>query len=173
MFNKNNLKYRYLVDSIELIKSKRSTSQIENFNPFAYFLEFNTINIGGVRQSGKTTSMKKAFRINTDIYISTRLRICEEFLSDSYNLAQKEPVFHWDENDLKIIKERNAVMSMNVNHLKERILITLKEDSIIFLDVYSTEIPDNYKHVKQIIDIIKELSDEKKIDATKIILIYT
>lgn len=173
MFNQNNLKYRYIVDSIELIKSKRKSVDIEYFNPFSYFLELNTINMGGVRQSGKTTSMKKVFRPNTDIYISTRLRICEEFLSDTYNPAQKEPVYHWRENDLKIIKERNAVMSMNVNHLKERILITLKEDSIIFLDVYSTEIPDNYKHVKQIIDIIKELSDEKKIDATKIILIYT
>lgn len=172
MFNYNNLKYKYLNDIIELSKSKYN-DYARNIGPKNMLGEFNTFCIGGVRQSGKTTSMKKLFNVNKDIYISPRLRISDEFLSDSYKLNLETPVFEWSEQSLKTIKERNATLSMGVSHLKERLLITLKEDSIIFLDVFSVEIPDNYKHVVQIIEILKELSDENKIDISKIMLVYT
>lgn len=171
MFNYNNLKYKYLTDIIELSKSKKWV--YKDFSDNKIFTEFNVICIGGVRQSGKTTSMKKVFNANKDIYISPRLRINDEFLSDSYDLNLRTPVFEWSEQSLKTIKERNATLSMSVSHLKERLLITLKEDSIIFLDVFSVEIPDNYKHVVQIIEILKDLSDENKIDISKIMLVYT
>lgn len=172
MFNYNNLKYKYLTDMIELSKSKYY-DYANNISPKNMMSEFNTICIGGVRQSGKTTSMKKVFNANKDIYISPRLGISDEFLYDSYKLNLETPVFEWSKQSLKNIKERNAVLSMGVSHLKERLLITLKEDSIIFLDVFSVEIPDNYKHVVKILEILHELSDENKIDISKIMIVYT
>lgn len=171
MFNQNNLKYRYIVDSIELIKSKHWL--YKEFRSHKIFKEFNTICVGGIRQSGKTTAMKKVFNANKDVYISPRYNITKEFLSDSYTINNGNTIFKWEESALKTIKKRNAILTMSVNHLKERLLITLKEDSIIFLDVFSVEIPDNYIHVKLVMDILNELAEEKKIDISKIILIYT
>lgn len=173
MFNYNNLKYKYLTDSIELSKSKYYLFSHHNIGPKSMLSEFNTICIGGIRQSGKTTSMKKVFNANKDIYISPRLTISKEFLTDTYKLNNGDIIFKWEDTALKTIKERNAILSMSVNHLKERLLITLKEDSIIFLDMFSVEIPDNYTHVKLVIDILNELSDDKKIDISKIIVVYT
>ena len=171
MFDYNNLKYKYLTESIELAKTKYYNFA-KHISPKNMLGEFNTICIGGIRQSGKTTSIKKVFEAHKDIFITHRTPASKEFINDSYKL-DGDPVFQWKESSLRLIKERNALMTMNMTHLKERILITLKEDSIIFLDVFSIEIPDNYKHVKRIIDILNELSDEKKIDISQVMIVYT
>lgn len=160
----------YMQEAIELIKSKHwlYTEMDKNL-----FNELNVFCIGGIRISGKTTAMKKMFDPNKDIYISPRATLSKEFLKNTYTSDFFKTVFEWDDNALKIINERNAVLSMNMASLQHKLKHALKEDSIIFLDVFSVEVPDNHKHVKTITDILYSLSLYGDVDISKNILIYT
>lgn len=57
MFDYNNLKYKYLTESIELAKTKYYNFVL-TYQPKNMLGEFNTICIGGIRQSGKQHLLK-------------------------------------------------------------------------------------------------------------------
>lgn len=167
--SKHELKYNYLKELIELT---RQQNFIKDYG--SYFSEHNVITFGGQRQSGKTTAMKRLFDVNKDIYISVRMLVTDEFIKDSYSLNNSNVFYHtWGRDAIKIMKDRKCIFPYNVKSLKERLLMTLKEDSVIYFDVWSTEIPDNHKHVRVILDIFEEFRKSDYIDVSKNILVYT
>ena len=177
MFNYNNVKYRYLVDSIDFI-NKRDNIELHNYGGNV-FGEFNVIAIGGIRQSGKTLAIQKNFDVNKDIYIAPRKLQVDEFLSEKRSLNNGDLLHSFTKEELVILEKRKAFFSCQYSierrEMKCRISNALVENSVIYLDVYSVEIPDNYKYVDEVIKIMNSLKNSKKYKhlVPKIYLVYT
>ena len=170
MFNYNNVKYRYMVDSIEAIRSNHAKLEELKLYGLSY-LEHNVIAIGGGRQTGKTLSMKKYFRADRDIFITPRDVLCDYFMKPTYNINTGYLLKEFTKEELKLIKDRKAVFSIT-SDLEKNIKNALTDDSVIYLDVFSVEIPDNHIHVKRVTDFLNKLF-KNNIISSKIILIHT
>lgn len=174
MFKSNNVKYRYLVDSIE---SLNENEKLEMWRKYGVsFGEYNVFSIGGRRQSGKTVAMKKNFDPSKDIYIAPRRNQVDDFLRDSVSIDSGCILHKWSSEALKQIKTRNAAVSCGYSKdddFCKRVLSALKENSVIYIDVFSIEIPENYIYVKTLIDYLDKLYKEDKFNTTRVYMATT
>lgn len=174
MFKSNNVKYRYLVDSIESLNENKKLEMWRKLG--VSFGEYNVFSIGGGRQTGKTVAMKKNFDPSKDIYIAPRRNQVDDFLRDSVSIDSGCILHSWSSEALKQIKSRNAAVSCGYNNGEEfckRVLSALKENSVIYIDVFSIEIPSNYVYVKMLIDYLDQIHKEDKFNTTRVYVVTT
>lgn len=174
----SNIKYRYIKDSIDFIryKSEYSAAHYSFYSIHNFIREFNTICVGGTRQSGKSIAIKRVFRPEHDIYIGFSKAALSSFIDDTILIDTGDVLHTWTDNDnFEKIKERDALLSMRSHNIFERIVNALTDQSVVFIDVESVCIQSHQAFVNDVIAAIDiHMAETNNIDAAvNTIVVYS
>lgn len=175
MFDYNNLKYVSLKAHLDLVKSEsykqRSLVFLTKYPDT--FRDLNFICISGLRQTGKTTAMKKLFNPAKDIYISWKSDTAKDFLNHSFN--QQEIIFEFDEDDKAIINERKCLFGTKVEI--ESILNRIEDGNVvIYIDLETYCLPSFPKYREYVDKFVAALIKKYKDNPSELvnkIIVYT
>lgn len=141
-----------LKNSIEMIRLRNSWSNPHHFLGDNGFIEYNTFYLGAPRQMGRSSSIKKNFNHETDLYIADKLDYAKELIVDVIDIASGKCYFKFTDEQKEIIKKRKAYKSISYvesNYSKFFSEIPSGE-LVIYLDLCSFELDlarkDNKMH---------------------------
>lgn len=141
MFNEQNAKYVALKGQLEFLKEFRKKPNYDSYVSHMnknWFKDQFIINIGGIRQSGKTTSILKMFNPKTDIFSAWNIPCSKAILDDKLNMNNGDVIFSFDEYDKMIIQKRKCYGVITSKESRQRLIECLpKGEAVIYLDVES------------------------------------